>query len=54
LEQRFANHKSDDKEVPPLDTVVGAFGGVSVGSFADDDVLLLVLDLGKEVGKLTN
>ena len=35
------------EDAPPFDTGVGAFGGVAVGAFADDDVTLLVLDLGE-------
>lgn len=54
LEQRLANHEPNDEEVPPLDTGVGALGGVAMGAFADNDVLLLVLDLGQEIGKLAD
>lgn len=51
LEEGLANDKADDKEIPPLDACVGALGGVAVGALTDDDVLLLVLDLGEEVGE---
>lgn len=50
LEEGFTNDDADDEEVPPLDSGVCALGGVAVGALADDDVLLLVLDLGKEIG----
>lgn len=46
LEYRLANDDANDKHVPPLDSAVGALGGVSVGALTDNDVLLLVLDLG--------
>lgn len=50
LEEGFTNDDADDEEVPPLDSGVCALGGVAVGALADDDVLLLVLDLGEEIG----
>lgn len=49
LEERLANHDTNNKEIPPLDAAVCALGGVAVGAFTDDNVLLLVLDLGKEL-----
>lgn len=54
LEDRLANDNAEDEKVPPLDACVGALGGVAVGAFAHDDVLLLVLDLGKEVGEFAD
>lgn len=51
LEEGLTNDETDDKDIPPLDACVGALGGVAVGALADDDVLLLVLDLGEEVGE---
>lgn len=54
LEQGLADDDANDKHVPPLDSAVGALGRVSVGALADDDVLLLVLDLGEEVGELAD
>lgn len=54
LEERFANNNADDEQVPPLDSGVCAFGGVAVGTFAEDNVLLFVLDLGKEFGELAD
>lgn len=54
LEESLTNDDADDEHVPPLDTGVGAFGGIAVGAFADDDVRLLVLDLGKKIGETTD
>jgi hypothetical protein len=54
LEECLANNHSDDEHVPPLDTGVGALGGVAVGALADDNVGLLVLDLGEELGETTD
>jgi hypothetical protein len=51
LEDGLANDDTNDKQVPPLDAGVGALGGVAVDALADDNVLLLVLDLGKELGE---
>jgi hypothetical protein len=50
LEERFANNDANDEQVPPLDSGVCALGGIAVGALAEDDVLLLVLDLGEEIG----
>ena len=50
LEDGLADDDADDKEVPPLDTAVGALGSVAVGALAHDNVRLLVLDLGQQVG----
>ena len=54
LEEGLADDDADDEHVPPLDSVVGALGRVSVGALADDNVLLLVLDLGEELGETTD
>lgn len=54
LEERFANDNTDDEDIPPLDSTVGALGRVAVGALADDDIRLLVLDLSKELRQLTN
>ena len=54
LEERLANDNTDNKHVPPLDSAVCALGGVSVGALTDDDVLLLILDLGKEFGQFAD
>lgn len=49
LEERLAEDDANDKEVPPLDAGVCALSRVAVGALADDDVLLLVPDLGDEI-----
>jgi hypothetical protein len=51
LEDALGDHDAHLEDAPPLDAGVGAFGGVAVGAFADDDVALLVLDLGEEFGE---
>jgi hypothetical protein len=51
LEDRLANDDTDNEDVPPLDTGVGAFGGVAVNTLTHDNVLLLVLNLGQELGE---
>jgi len=48
LEDAFADQNSHLENAPPLDSGICAFCGISVGSFTDNDVGLLVLDLGKE------
>lgn len=45
LEHALADEDAQLEDAPPLHAGVGAFGGVSVGSFANDDIALLVLDL---------
>lgn len=52
LEDALGDHDAHLEDAPPLDASVGALGGVAVGALAHDDVALLVLDLGKELGKL--
>lgn len=52
LEDAFGNHDAHLENAPPLDTSVGALGGVAVGALTHDDVALLVLDLGEEFGEL--
>lgn len=54
LEQRLAEDDANDKQVPPLDAGVGALGSVAVGPLSHDNVLLLVLDLGKEIGQFAD
>ena len=51
LEDGVSDDDTDLEDGPPLDTVVGGLGGVSVGSLPDDDVALLVLDLADQVGQ---
>jgi hypothetical protein len=52
LEDALADDDAHLEDAPPLDAGVGALGGVAVGALADDDVALLVLDLGEEFGEL--
>jgi len=49
LEDRFADDDANDEDVPPLDPAVCALGSVPVGALADDNVRLLVLDLGEDL-----
>lgn len=51
LEDALANDDAHLEDAPPFDAGVGALGGVAVGALADDDVALLVLDLGEEFGE---
>lgn len=51
LEDRLAHDDAQDENVPPLDPAVGALGRVAVGALADDNVLLLVPDLGENLGE---
>ena len=51
LEDALGDHDAHLEDAPPLDAGVGALGGVAVGAFADDDVALLVFDLGEEFGE---
>ena len=51
LEEGLADDDANDEEVPPLDAGVGALGRVAVRALTDDNVLLLVLDLGEEIGE---
>lgn len=51
LEDGLADDNAEDEDVPPLDTAVCALCSVAVGALADDDVGLLVLDLGQEFGE---
>lgn len=50
LEKGLANDDANDEQVPPLDSGVCALSGVAVGALTEDNVLLLVLDLGEEIG----
>lgn len=54
LENSFADEYGDLKEAPPLDTSIGALGCVTVGTFAKNNVALLILDLGYEFAHLAN
>jgi hypothetical protein len=54
LKDGLADDNSDDEQVPPLDAAIGAFGGVAVGSLAQDDVGLLVLDRVEEIGQVAD
>lgn len=54
LKDAFADQDTHLEHTPPLDSGVCAFCGVSVGSFAEDNVGLFVLDLGKEFGELAD
>lgn len=49
LEEGLANDNANDENVPPLDSGVCALSGVAVGALTHDNVLLLVLDLVKEL-----
>lgn len=51
LEETLADDDADDEEIPPLDSGVGALGRIAVVALAENDVLLLVLDLGQELGE---
>jgi len=44
LEDTFSNDNTNDKQIPPLDSGVGALGRVTVGALTQDNVTLLVLD----------
>ena len=52
LEDALADDDAHLEDAPPLDAGVGALGGVAVGALADDNVALLVFDLGEEFGEL--
>ena len=54
LEDGLADNDAEDEQVPPLDSAVGALGGVSVGALSDDNVGLLVLDLRKEIRQFSH
>lgn len=51
LEDTLANQDHHLEDAPPLDSGVGALCGVSVVSFAEDDIGLFVFNLGEEFGK---
>lgn len=52
LEDRLAHNDTQDEDIPPFDAAVCALGGIAVGALANDNVGLLVLDLGKKLGQL--
>lgn len=54
LEEGLADDDANDENVPPLDAGVCRLGRVAVGALADDNVLLLILDLRQELGKALN
>lgn len=54
LEGRLADNKANDEDVPPLDTGVCGLGGVTMGALAHNYILLLILDLGQEIGEFTD
>lgn len=54
LENAFANQEYKLEDTPPLDTRICAFGCVSVDPFSDNDIGLLVADLGQRFGKATD
>lgn len=54
LENGLSNDEANDEQVPPLDSAVGALGGITVSALAKDNVGLLILDLGEELGKVTD
>lgn len=54
LEDTLGNKDSHLEYGPPLNTLVRRLGGVAVDALAKNDVGLLVLNLGKELGKRAN
>jgi hypothetical protein len=54
LEDSLAQEYTNLEETPPLDTSIGALSCVTVGSLANDNVALLILDLGHEFGHLAD
>ena len=54
LEDTFTSQYTHLEDTPPLYSGIGALSGISVGSFPDNDIRLLILDLGKELGELAN
>jgi hypothetical protein len=50
LEDAFADQHSHLEHTPPLNSGICAFGSVSVRSFSENDVRLLVFHLGEEFG----
>lgn len=54
LEDGLANDHANDKQVPPLNSAVGALGRVPVGALAKNIIRLLVFDLVKQVGELAD
>lgn len=49
LKDALADQHAQLEDGPPFDARVGGLGGVAVGTLADDDVGLFVLDLVEEV-----
>ena len=54
LEEAHASQDNQLEDAPPLHTRICALRCVSVGPFAHDDVALLVLDLGNQLGQLSH
>lgn len=54
LEGSDTNDDSQLESAPPFDSAIGALCGVSVYSFSQNDVFLLILDLCEEFGQLTD
>jgi hypothetical protein len=48
LEETLADEEYQLEDAPPLDARVCALSRIPVGPLADDDITLLVLDLGSE------
>lgn len=51
LEDADGTEDSELENTPPLDSGIGALGRVPVGALANNNVRLLVLDLGHELGE---
>jgi hypothetical protein len=47
LEDALSDQNTELEYRPPLDSCIGALGGVSMGALPDDNVCLLVFDLGQ-------
>lgn len=54
LEHALANDNANDKNIPPLDSAVGALGRVTMGALTDNNVALLILYPLEKLGKLAN
>lgn len=51
LENAVCKKNSQLEKTPPFHAAICTLGGVSMGAFADNDVLLLILDVGKLFGQ---
>ena len=54
LEDTLSNQDSQLKDAPPFDTGIGALGSVSVHALPDDNITLLVADLGEQLAETAN